>query len=47
MRHKVLYEWTWKTGVLLIELPSFLIQVQFLVGKVFFRVRNFANTNGV
>ena len=45
MRHKVLYEWTWKIGVLLIGLPSFLLQVQFLVGnlKVFFRVRIFAN----
>ena len=43
MRHMVLYEWTWKKGVLLTELPSFPLQVQFLVGKVFFRVRIFAN----
>ena len=42
MRHNVLYKWTWKTGVLLIELPSFLLQVQFLVGKVSVRVRIFA-----
>ena len=34
MRHNVLYKWTWKTGVLLIELPSFLLQVQFLYGLV-------------
>ena len=43
MCHMVLYEWTWKRGVLLTELSSFPLQVQFLVGNVFFRVRIFAN----
>ena len=43
MRHMVLHEWTWKTGVLLTELTSFPLQVQFLVGKEFLRVRIFAN----
>ena len=43
MRHMVLYEWTWKTGVLLTELPSFPLQVQNLVGNVFVRVPIFAN----
>ena len=40
LRHMVLYE---LTGVLLTELPLFPLQVQFLVSKVFFRVRIFAN----
>ena len=43
MRHMVFHEWTWKTGVLSTELPSFPLQVQFLVGKVFLHVRIFAN----
>ena len=43
MRHMVLHEWAWKTGVLLTELPSFPLQVHFLVGKLFFRVKIFTN----
>ena len=43
MCHMVLHEWTWKTGVLLTELPSFPLQVQDLGGKVFLRVSIFAN----
>ena len=42
MRHMVLHKWTWKTGVLSTELPSFPLQVQFLGGKVFLRVMIFA-----
>ena len=35
MRQMVLHKWTWKAGVILTELPSFPLQVQFLGGKVF------------